>query len=50
MGNLYSIAGLVVQMSVENRTAAQAEPYRFCGEAEPDITLIGSHIMQRILI
>jgi hypothetical protein len=44
MSKLYSIAGLTVQMTVENRTAAQAEPYRLEGEAQPDITLVGTHV------
>lgn len=43
MSNLYKIAGLVVQMNAGNRTAVQAEPYRFTGVAEPDITMIGTH-------
>lgn len=43
MSNLYKIAGLIVEMNAENRTAAQAEPYRFNGEAEPDITMVGVH-------
>ena len=42
MSNLYSIAGLVVEMSPENRTAIQAEPYRFEGRAKPDIVMLGT--------
>ena len=43
MSNLYSIAGLIVEMNAENRTAKQAEPYRFEGQADPDIKMIGTH-------
>ena len=43
MSELYSIAGLTVEMNVGNRTAVQAEPYRLEGQAKPDITLIGTH-------
>lgn len=43
MSNLYSIAGLIVEMNAENRTAKQAEAYRFTGEATPDITMVGTH-------
>ena len=43
MSYLYKIAGLVVEMNAGNRTAIQAEPYRFHGEAQPDITMVGTH-------
>lgn len=43
MSKLYRIAGLTVQMNAENRTAAQAEPYRIDGQAEPDISLVSQH-------
>ena len=43
MSNLYSIAGLVVEMNAGNRTQKQAEPYRIEGDAQPDITMIGTH-------
>lgn len=43
MSNLYRIAGLTVQMNAENRTAAQAEAYRFHGQAQPDIVMVGTH-------
>ena len=42
MSNLYSIAGLIVEMNVGNRTAAQAEAYRYKGQAEPDFVMIGA--------
>ena len=43
MKKLYSIAGLVVEMDVGNRTETQAAPYLLEGEAKPDVVLIGTH-------